>query len=90
MKHVIQVFENIIQSNQPSLYMDWNNLDTWDIIILVNICRKNEIKMILFVCVFLWGNLKKNEFVIIAIYDDNINIIGTPGKLPKVVNYLNK
>ena len=33
---------------------------------------------------------EKNEFVIIAIYDDNINIIRTPGKLPKVVNYLNK
>ena len=33
---------------------------------------------------------EKNEFVIIAIYVDNINIIGTPGKLPKAVNYLKK
>ena len=33
---------------------------------------------------------EKNEFVIIAIYVDGINIIGTPRKLPKAVNYLKK
>ena len=33
---------------------------------------------------------EKDEFVIIPIYVDNINIIGTPGKLPKAENYLNK
>ena len=30
------------------------------------------------------------EFVIIAVYVDDLNIIGTPGELPKTVNCLKK
>ena len=33
---------------------------------------------------------EKNEFVIIAIYVDNINTFGTPGKPPKAESYLKK
>ena len=42
--------------------------------------------MIQFVHVFSWKD--GNEFVIIAVYVDDLNIIGTPEELPKAVNIL--
>jgi len=55
----------------------------------VNICWGKDIKMTPFVHVFLWKSTGK-EFAIIVVYVDDINIIGTPEELPKVIDCLKK
>jgi hypothetical protein len=39
-------------------------------------------------CIFI--KKSKFDFVIIAVYVDDLNIIGTHGEIPKIVNYLKK
>jgi hypothetical protein len=46
--------------------------------------RLEDINMIQFALVFLWND------VIVAIYVDDLNIIGTPEEFPKAVNCLKK
>ena len=45
--------------------------------------------MILFVLVFIWKD-PNNEFVIIIVYVDDINIVGIPNELTKAIDYSKK
>jgi len=45
--------------------------------------------MILFVLVFIWKD-PNNEFAIIIVHVDDINIVGIPNELTKTIDYSNK
>ena len=45
--------------------------------------------MILFVVVFIWKD-PNNEFAIIIVYVDDINIFGIPNELTKAIDYSKK
>jgi len=45
--------------------------------------------MILFVLVFIWKE-PNNEFVIIIVYVDDINIVGIPNEFTKTIDYSKK
>jgi len=45
--------------------------------------------MILFVLVFIWKD-PNNEFAIIIVYEDDINIVGTPNELTKAIDFSKK
>jgi len=45
--------------------------------------------MILFVLVFIWKD-PNNEFAIIIVYVDDINIVGIPNELTKAIDYSKK
>jgi len=45
--------------------------------------------MIIFVLVLIWKDLK-SEFVIIDVYVDDINIVGTPNELTNAIDCLKK
>jgi len=42
------------------------------------------------ICPYVFIKKSKSNFVIIVMYVDDLNIIGTHGKIPKIVNYLKK
>jgi len=45
--------------------------------------------MMLFVLVFIWKD-PNNEFAIIIVYVDDINIVGIPNELTKAIDYSKK
>ena len=42
------------------------------------------------ICSCIYMKRSKNEFAIIIVYVDNINIVGTPNKLKKAIDYSKK
>jgi len=42
------------------------------------------------ICSCIYMKRSKNEFTIIIVYVDDINIIGTPNELTKAIDYLKK
>ena len=42
------------------------------------------------ICSCIYIKISKNEFAIIVVYVDDINIVGTPNELTKTIDYLKK